>query len=70
MEKIEITEKYANVLKHRLNKSKLPHFAQLKKLALSGFSTKTELKEYVKRAKASYDSLLNINSTTSKKLMK
>lgn len=70
MEKIEITEKYANVLKHRLNRSKLPNFSQLEKLAKSGHSTKKEIRVYVSKAKASYDSLLNINSTTSQKLMK
>ncbi len=69
MEKKNITEKYANVLKHRLNKSSLPHHAQLEKLALSGFATKGEIREYVLKAKSYYDSLLNINFTPNKKIM-
>ena len=70
MENKEISEKYANVLKHRIRKSSLPNVEQLKKLAMSGFTTKKELKGYINTAKRSYDDvLLYLNSTTSKKIM-
>lgn len=66
----KITENYALVLKHRLRKSSLPNIEQLKKLAMSGLTTKKELQGYIKIAKRSYDDVLDLfNSTPSKKIM-
>ena len=66
MKKINISKEYGLVLKHRINNSDLPNYKQLEKLAFSGVVTKKELREYIKKAKNKYSSLLNINNTQSK----
>ncbi len=66
MENLTITKTYANVLKHRVKKNDLPKYEHLKKLIESGFISKKELKQYVKKAKIAYDSLLKIDNNQNK----
>jgi len=66
MKTIKISKKYANVLKHRLNKAETPLYEQIRKLALSGYVPKKELKTYIQKAKKQYDALLYINNTKTK----
>jgi len=65
MKTINISKEYGLVLKHRINNSDLPNYKQLEKLALSGVVTKKELREYIKKAKNKYSSLLSVHNNKS-----
>lgn len=54
-----ITKNNINVIKHRLSKDEVPNFNRLKRIARH--IPQKDLKEYIKKAKKSYDELLLIS---------